>query len=99
MQAKEELVFIILSIFEIVKKKISKIDKIYFGDFDMGFSENFKVLRKAQKIDQKVLAKHLNVSSKTISHWETGYTEPSICQLIAISKFFDVSIDELVDNK
>ena len=65
----------------------------------MGFSENFKVLRKAQKIDQKDLAKHLNVSSKTISHWETGYTEPSISQLIAISKFFDVSIDELVDNK
>lgn len=65
----------------------------------MGFSENFKVLRKAQKIDQKDLAKYLNVSSKTISHWETGYTEPSISQLIAISKFFDVSIDELVDNK
>lgn len=65
----------------------------------MAFSDNLKSLRKANLIDQKTFAEKLNVSPKTISHWETGYTEPSITQLVLIANFFDVSLDELVDRK
>ena len=65
----------------------------------MSFCENLKNLRKLHKIDQAKLSKELNVSSKTVSHWETGYTEPSIAQLIMLANFFDVSLDELVDRK
>lgn len=65
----------------------------------MSFSENLKMLRKEQKIGQQELAEKINVSAKTVSHWETGYTEPSINQLILIANFFDVTIDELVDRK
>ena len=65
----------------------------------MSFSDNLKNLRKSNKLDQKALASKLNVSPKTVSHWETGYTEPSISQLIAIADFFDTTLDELVDRK
>lgn len=65
----------------------------------MSFSENLKYLRKNFNINQGTLAEALNVSVKTISHWETEYTEPSISQLIMIADFFDVSIDDLVDRK
>ena len=65
----------------------------------MSFSENLKLLRKANSLDQLKFAKALNVSPKTISHWETGYTEPSISQLISIANFFDISLDELLDRK
>ena len=65
----------------------------------MSFSKNLKHLRVAKNLDQKKLADILNVSSKTVSHWETGYTEPSISQLITIANYFDISIDELVDRK
>lgn len=65
----------------------------------MSFSENLKNLRKQRGLDQTSLAKHLNVSVKTISHWETNYSEPSIAQIIALANFFDVSIDDLVDRK
>ncbi len=65
----------------------------------MEFSENLKSLRKENKIDQIKLASELKVSPKTVSHWETGYTEPSIAQLIALSKFFNVSLDELITGK
>ena len=64
----------------------------------MSFKENLKKLRKEQKIGQQEMAEKLSVSVKTISHWETGYTEPSISQLIAIANIFDISIDELVDR-
>lgn len=65
----------------------------------MSFCDNLKNLRKSFKIDQIKLAKEINVSAKTISHWETGYTEPSINQLILIANFFDISLDDLVDRK
>ncbi len=62
----------------------------------MTFTENLKALRRYKNIGQKQLAEKLNVSTKTISHWETGYTEPTIAQLISLADFFDTSIDELV---
>ena len=65
----------------------------------MEFYENLKALRKENKIDQTKLANELKVSPKTVSHWETGYTEPSIAQLISLSKFFNVSLDELITGK
>ena len=65
----------------------------------MEFSESLKSLRKENKIDQNKLASELKVSPKTVSHWETGYTEPSIAQLISLSKFFNVSLDELITGK
>jgi len=62
----------------------------------MDFHENLKFLRKAKEIGQAKLAQILSISTKTVSHWETGYTEPSIAQLILLADFFDVTIDELV---
>lgn len=60
------------------------------------FSDNLKNLRSTNSIGQKDLANLLNISVKTVSHWETGYCEPSIAQLIALSDFFGITIDELV---
>ena len=62
----------------------------------MELKENIRRLRNERKITQTELAKALNTTLKTVSHWETGYTEPSVCQLIAIADFFKVSLDELV---
>ena len=65
----------------------------------MSFAENLKTLRKEKGLDQQELAQKLSVSSKTISHWETSYTEPSLAQLTLIADFFDVSLDDLLDRK
>ena len=65
----------------------------------MSFCDNLRELRKINKMDQRAFAKLLNVSPKTVSHWETGYTEPSIAQLIMIANYFDVSLDDLLDRK
>lgn len=62
----------------------------------MDISKIIKSLREEKKIGQQELAEALNVSRKTISHWETGYSAPSIPQLIALADFFNVTIDELV---
>ena len=60
------------------------------------FKRNLKQLRKLMKFSQSMLAEKLNTSVKTISHWETGYSEPSIDQLIELCKIFSVSLDDLI---
>lgn len=62
----------------------------------MRFGENLKQLRNIKGISQKQLAEDMNITLKTVSHWETGYSEPSIGQLINLANYFDVTIDELV---
>ena len=56
-------------------------------------------LRKEQRITQEDLAEKLNVSSRTISRWETGSNMPDISLLIEIADFFDVSIPEIINGE
>ena len=60
------------------------------------FKDNFKQLRKDSKLTQQQMSLALNTTVKTISHWETGYTEPSINQILEIADFFTVSLEELL---
>ena len=60
------------------------------------FSKNLKLLRNEKCIGQIELAKALGVSNGIISLWENGLREPGMVHLIALAKFFNVSIDYLV---
>ncbi|MBR5439098.1 MAG: helix-turn-helix transcriptional regulator [Clostridia bacterium] len=63
------------------------------------FSYNLKKLRVERGLSQKQLAEVLQTTLKTISHWETGYTEPSIDLILRISTYFDISTDELLGKE
>ena len=60
------------------------------------FKERLKELRIEKNLTQDKLAKLVGMSKMTISHWESGYCEPSIAQLIMLSNLFEVSVDYLV---
>lgn len=55
-----------------------------------------QTLRKEKNLTQKQLAQAINVSDKAVSRWETGKGYPDISSLIALSAFFDVSVNELI---
>lgn len=55
-------------------------------------------LRKEKEMSQREVAKRLFVSQGTYNNWENEKTQPSIEQLILLSKLFDVSIDYIVGN-
>lgn len=55
-------------------------------------------LRKEKGLSQRQMASEFNVSQGTYCNWEKGTTEPSIEQLIAMSNFFGVSVDYLINN-
>ena len=58
-----------------------------------------KELRIKNNLTQEELAEKLNVSRQTISKWELGETNPNINQAKEISKIFNVSLEELVNEK
>lgn len=60
------------------------------------FSKNVQYLRGLKGLTQKQLADALFVSDKTISKWETGLTEPNIDMLKKLSKYFNISVDDLI---
>ncbi len=65
----------------------------------MDFNEKLLELRKSKGITQEELADALYVSRTAISKWESGRGYPSIDSLKEISKFFSVSIDELLSGE
>ena len=47
---------------------------------------------------QAQLAKELNISRPALANYEIGKREPSIEILIKLARYFNVSVDYLVDN-
>ncbi len=62
----------------------------------MEFNEKLQELRKAKSLTQEELADALFVSRTAISKWEQGRGYPSLDSLKQISRFFSVSIDDLI---
>ena len=62
----------------------------------MEFNEKLQELRKNKGLTQEELAEALYVSRTAISKWESGRGYPNIDSLKEISKFFSVTIDELL---
>lgn len=58
-----------------------------------------KKLRKEKNITQEVLAEILNISSRTVSRWETGNNMPDISLLVELSEFYQVSIPEIINGE
>ena len=54
------------------------------------------VLRKSNGLTQKDLAEELNVSDKTISHWERDESAPDLSLIPVIADLFGVTTDELL---
>ena len=64
----------------------------------MEFPEKLQKLRKSKNLTQEQLAQQLFVSRTAVSKWESDRGYPNIDSLKAISKFFDISIDELLSS-
>ena len=60
------------------------------------FADNIRHLRETKNVSQEKMAQALNVSFQAVSKWETGKSLPDITLLPLISRYFDITIDELL---
>lgn len=70
---------------------MTKEDNIMLG-------ENILRLRKEANLSQKALGDIVGVTRQTISNWELEETAPNPEQLKLLSKAFNISIDDLLNN-
>lgn len=58
-----------------------------------------KELRKEKNLTQEQLAEIFNISSRSVSRWETGTNLPDLSILVEIADFYDVDIREIIDGE
>ena len=58
-------------------------------------NNNLKNLRKIKNVSQNDLADALSVSRQTINSIENGKLDPSLTLAIKLTRYFNVSIDEI----
>ena len=64
----------------------------------MQFPEKILQFRKALGLSQEQLAEQVGVSRQSISKWETGQSAPELDKVVAMSRIFGISTDELLGN-
>ena len=65
----------------------------------MKLSEKLYKLRKERGLSQEQLADALGVSRQAISKWEGGAAIPEVEKLLALSKYFGVTADYLLNDE
>ena len=66
---------------------------------ELSFIETIKKLKKENNISIEKLMKAINMSETNFYRWQRDNNKPAMTSLIALAKYFDVSLDYLVGNK
>ncbi len=61
--------------------------------------KGLKAIRLKKKLSQLQVAFALNISREALSYYENGKRSPDVDMLKAMSKFFNVSIDYLINGE
>ncbi len=64
----------------------------------MALAEQLKLYREKSGLSQASVAEELKISRQSISKWENGRGYPDIDNLVLLSKLYQVSIDELLQE-
>lgn len=64
----------------------------------MNTAEKIILLRKKKGISQEELANKLNTSRQAVSKWENNQSTPDLEELVALSKYFNVTTDYLLTD-
>lgn len=60
------------------------------------FKDNLKFLRKKYKLSQNDIAKIVNKERSLIGHWENGSRSVTLEDIIKLSGYFNITIDQLI---
>ena len=68
-------------------------------DIKATVAKNLSALRRKKGITQAQLAEKFNYSDKAVCRWEGGETLPDINVLYALTEFYGITMNDLVDDK
>lgn len=62
----------------------------------MNIADRIQYLRKQKGYSQEELADKVGVSRQAVSKWESGASDPSTTNLMALAKLFGVTAEEIL---
>ena len=87
------IVLVIRALLKYIRSKDVRQEK---AETRKSLGEALKVHRTRCKMTQEFVAETLGVSRQAVSKWETGTSDPSTSNLIALAKLFGISAEELL---
>lgn len=63
------------------------------------FGKRLKELRMEKGLSQQKLGELLGFCNQTISFWESGSREPDLDTLVKIAHYFEVPMEELLEER
>ena len=92
-------IYLIILIIKALRKYVNSSDKRKeTNSIKKTLGETIKEYRTNCKMTQEFVAESLGVSRQAVSKWESGSSDPSTSNLISLSKLFNVSVEELLQN-
>jgi len=68
------------------------------NELKQSLGEMLKSHRTRCKMTQEFVAESLGVTRQAVSKWESGTTDPSTSNLIALAKLYGISVEEILQN-
>ena len=62
----------------------------------MLLGEKVKETRQGKGLSQSTVAEHLSISRQSISKWENNSSYPDLDNLVRLSEYYEISIDDLL---
>lgn len=62
------------------------------------FSKNLRFLRNSHKLSQDGFAKAVGLNRGNIASYEKGLAEPNAVRLLKIARFFEVSLEDMIEE-
>ena len=62
----------------------------------MLLGEKLKETRQGKGLSQSTVAEHLSISRQSISKWENNSSYPDLDNLVRLSEYYEISIDDLL---
>ena len=91
------LVYVVILVVKALKKYLNSSDmRKEKNEIKQSLGEIIKEHRTRCKMTQEFVADSLGVSRQAVSNWESGTTDPSTSNLLALAKLFNVSVEELL---
>lgn len=60
--------------------------------------EILKDYRVNNNMTQEYVAEKLNITRQAVSKWEAGQTSPTMANLIALAKLYNIAVEDLLKN-
>ena len=93
------LIYIVILAIKALRKYLKSADvRKEKSETKRSLGETIKTYRTGCKMTQEFVAESLGVSRQAVSKWESGVSDPSTSNLLALAKLFGVSPEELLRN-